>query len=106
MYEWENRKVMHIHHKKLVEKQKKDKEKLEKQQRQEIAFVKFKEWLKNSLIKQKEEEIQKKIEKRQVKEEKKHKEKEKQHRKVLAKIAYKDWVQTKKEEDKLKRQKQ
>ena len=57
MFEWENRKIMHKHHKKLVEKQKKDKEKLEKQQRQEVSFVKFKEWLKNSLIKQKEEEL-------------------------------------------------
>ena len=55
MFEWENRKIMHLHHKKLVELQKTQKERFEKQQKQEIAYMKFKEWLKNSLIKQREE---------------------------------------------------
>jgi len=55
MYEWENKKVMQLHHKKLVEMQKVQKERLEKQQKQEISYMKFKEWLKTSLIKQREE---------------------------------------------------
>lgn len=55
MFEWENKKIMHAHHKKLVAVQKEQKDKLEKQQKQEISYMKFKEWLKNSLIKQREE---------------------------------------------------
>jgi hypothetical protein len=37
--------------------QKEQKERLEKQQKQEISYMKFKEWLKNSLIKQREEQL-------------------------------------------------
>jgi len=55
MYEWENKKVMEMQHKKLVQLQKVQKERLEKQQKQEISYMKFKEWLKTSLIKQREE---------------------------------------------------
>lgn len=53
--------------------------------------MKFKEWLKYSLIKQREDQMHKKIEKRNkvlVAEEEKR---TKAHRRVLAKIAYKDW---------------
>jgi len=63
MFEWDNKKRMHIHHKKLVTLQKTEKEKLEKQQRQEISYMKFKEWLKTSLIKLREEVVQVKIDK-------------------------------------------
>ena len=51
MFEWENRKRLHIHHKKLIDMQKKEKEKLEKDKRQEENYLRFKEWLKRSLIK-------------------------------------------------------
>ena len=64
--------------------------------------MKFKEWLKNSLIKQKEEQHQKKIEKRNKKLKEEEERRTKAHRRVLAKIAYKDWKQTKTEEEKLR----
>lgn len=67
--------------------------------------MKFKEWLKYSLIKQREDQMHKKIEKRNkvlVAEEEKR---TKAHRRVLAKIAYKDWKQTKMEEEKLMKKK-
>jgi len=51
MLEWDSRKKMHIQHKKLVKLQKDEKERLEKKQKQDISFLKFKEWLKTSLIK-------------------------------------------------------
>jgi hypothetical protein len=53
--------------------------------------MKFKDWLKKSLIKQREEQVQKKM----VKQEKKAKDDEehrtKANRRVMARIAYKDW---------------
>jgi len=51
MFEWEQRKSMQVQHKKLVNLQKKEAERLEKQHRQEVSYMKFKEWLKRSLIK-------------------------------------------------------
>lgn len=54
MFDWESRKRMEQHHKKLVKLQKEEKEKLKKQQRQEESYMKFKEWLKQSLIRQRE----------------------------------------------------
>ena len=43
--------------------QKEESERLEKQHKQEISYMKFKEWLKKSLIKQREEIMQKKLQK-------------------------------------------
>lgn len=63
--------------------------------------MKFKEWLKHSLIKQREDVVQKKIEKHQKKIKEDEDKRTKAHRRVLAKIAYKDWKQNKTEEDKL-----
>lgn len=63
MFEWRKKKDMHIEHKQLVKIQKEQKERLEKQQKQDISYLKFKDWLKRSLIKQREEVLQKKIEK-------------------------------------------
>lgn len=54
MFEWENKKIMHQHHKKLVQIQKDQKERLEKQKKQEESYMEFKKWLKTSLIKQRE----------------------------------------------------
>lgn len=68
--------------------------------------MKFKEWLKGSLIRQREEQMQQKIEKRNKKHKDQEEERTKAHRRVLAKIAYKDWMQTKVEEDKLKKKKE
>lgn len=68
--------------------------------------MKFKDWLKKSLIKQREEQVQKKM----VKQEKKAKDDEehrtKANRRVMARIAYKDWKQTKTEEDKLRKKRE
>ena len=53
--------------------------------------MKFKEWLKTSLIKQREEEMQKKIEKRNKRLVEEEEERTKAHRRVLAKIDYNGW---------------
>lgn len=53
--------------------------------------MKFKEWLKTSLIKQRVEENNKKLEKRTQKVKEQDDKRTKAHRRVLAKIAYKDW---------------
>jgi len=55
MSEWERRKRMHQSHARLVKLQNSEGERLEKQHRQEISYMKFKDWLKRSLIKQREE---------------------------------------------------
>lgn len=55
MSEWERRKRMHTSHARLIKLQKSEGERLEKQHRQEISYMKFKDWLKRSLIKQREE---------------------------------------------------
>lgn len=57
MSEWERRKRMHLQHNKLIKLQKDESEKLEKKQKQELSYMKFKEWLKRSLIKQREEQV-------------------------------------------------
>ena len=82
MLEWENKKRMHIHHKKLVKIQIDQRERLEKQQRKDMSYLKFKEWLRHSLIKQREEQIQKKIEKNN----KKIKEEEEARKKALQRV--------------------
>lgn len=106
MSEWERRKRMHLQHNKLLKLQKDEGERLEKKHRQEISYMKFKEWLKRSLIRQREEQVQKKL----VRQEKKAKEDEeartKANRRVMARIAYKDWRQTKQEEDKLRKKRE
>ena len=63
MYEWEERKVLLEAIKKEEELKAKEKERLEKKVRTEKSYQAFKEWLKVSLLKQREEMIQKKIEK-------------------------------------------
>ena len=58
----------------------------------------FKDWLKQSLIKQREEVVQKKI-KEQMEQENHEKDKKyKANLKVMAKIAYKEWKEKKKQE--------
>ena len=41
MFEWDNKKRMLIEHKKLVKMQKEESERLEKQHKQEISYMKF-----------------------------------------------------------------
>lgn len=55
LYEWDRRKKQEQVHKKLVKLQEEEEKKLMKQRKQEAGYSMFKEWLKNSLIKQREE---------------------------------------------------
>ena len=57
MYEWENRKRLEIQRVKLEKLQKTEEEKLLKVHRQEESYLRFKDWLKKSLIKQREQQI-------------------------------------------------
>jgi hypothetical protein len=91
MFEWDNKKRMNIHHSNLVKLQRDQRERLEKQQNKEISYMKFKEWLKQSLIKQRVDLVNKKIEKQNKKLNEEEEKRTKAHRRVLAKIAYKDW---------------
>ena len=91
MFEWDNKKRMNIHHGNLVKLQHDQRERLEKQQNKEISYMKFKEWLKQSLIKQRVDLVNKKIEKQNKKLKEEEEKRTKAHRRVLAKIAYKDW---------------
>ena len=97
---------MELHHKQLVKIQKQEKEKLEKQQRQEVSYMKFKDWLKYSLIRQREQQMAKRIEKQSKKMKEEEEKRNEAHRRVMAKIAYKDWKQTKMEEEKLKKKRE
>jgi len=91
MFEWDNKKRMNIHHGHLVKLQRDQRDRLEKQQNKEISYMKFKEWLKQSLIKQRVELVNKKIEKQNKRLKEEEEKRTKAHRRVLAKIAYKDW---------------
>lgn len=66
--------------------------------KKEKSYNTFKEWLKVSLIKQREEFYHKKMLEREKKEEEINTKQAKDHDKVLAKIAYKEWKEKKGEE--------
>jgi len=53
--------------------------------------MKFKDWLKRSLIKQREEQVQKKLAKHDKRKTEDEGQRTKAHRRVMARIAYKDW---------------
>ena len=103
MYEWEERKLVTEALKKQEELRKKEHERLEKEHKQEKCQRAFKEWLKQSLIKQQKDVFQKKIEKynkRRVDEEQK---KVKESMKVMANIAYREWKERKTEQSRHKK---
>ena len=66
--------------------------------RKEQSHQAFKEWLKASEIKMRGEIIQKKIELHEKRERDEEKKKAKENMKVMAKIAYKEWKETKAEQ--------
>lgn len=106
MYEWENRKRNQIQHSKLLKLQKDEAEKLQKVHRQEESYQQFKEWLKKSLLKQRENQIQKKIIRQDKKQKEEEKEKQDALRRVNANIAFKDWKLNKLAEEKLKKKRE
>lgn len=55
MLHWEERKRQENEQKKMEKLRKEERERLEKQIKQESSYKVFKDWLKNSLIKQREE---------------------------------------------------
>jgi hypothetical protein len=61
MYEWEERKLVQEALEKEREMRKREKERLEKMTKKERSYNTFKEWLKVSLIKQREELITKRM---------------------------------------------
>ena len=98
MFEWEERKLVSEALKKQQQLREKEQERLQKEIKQEKGYRAFKDWLKDSLIKQQRDACQKKIEdhhKRQMEEEQK---KEKESMKIMARIAYKEWKERKTEE--------
>lgn len=68
--------------------------------------MKFKDWLKKSLIKQREDQVQKKIARQEKKAKEDEQQRTKANRRVMARIAYKDWKQTKLEEEKLRKKRE
>eukprot|EP00347_Sterkiella_histriomuscorum_P011660 403371604 len=105
LMQWEERKRQE-EEVKLHEKYQKEQEaKFSKQIKQEESYKKFKDWLKQSLIKQREEMLQKKIKDQEHKEKEEREKKAKANMKVMAKIAYKEWKEKKGEEQRqLKKQ--
>ncbi len=63
----------------------------------------FKEWLKQSLLKQRDETIEKKFRDKQKKDDDDREKKAQANKRIMARIAYKEWKEKKLEEDKLKR---
>ena len=98
MFEWEERKLVSEALKKQQQLREKEQERLQKEIKQEKGYRAFKDWLKDSLIKQQRDACQKKIEdhhKRRIEEEQK---KDKDNMKIMARIAYKEWKERKTEE--------
>lgn len=103
--QWEERKRQEEDIKKQEQMQKERDEKLHKQRKQIASYQCFKEWLKQSLIKQREEMLKKKIEDQQKKELEEREKKAKANMKVMAKIAYKEWKEKKADENRQQRKK-
>ena len=99
MVQWEERKKQEEYQKKLEKYHKEEKERIQKQIKQEHSYKVFKDWLKRSLIKQREEILQKKIKDQQKREMEEKEKKAKANMKVMAKIAYKEWKENKREEE-------
>ena len=78
---------------------KEERERLEKQIKQESSYKVFKEWLKKSLIKQREELIQKRMKDQEKRDYEEREKKAKANKKVMAKIAYKEWKEKKADEE-------
>lgn len=98
MYSWEEKKHIENVLKKRDELRKKELERLTKIKRQEESHQKFKEWLKDSIVKQQRDVYMKKLETHQKRIDEEEKKKLKDENEVMAKIAYKVWKEKKTEE--------
>lgn len=103
MFEWEERKMLRQHLDREEELKRKEHERLKKITKKEKCYHAYKEWLKKSLIKQRQELDEKKIENYQRREQEELERREKENLKVKAKIAYKEWRERKNEEARHKR---
>ena len=95
MYEWEQRKEVQEALDKEQKLRLKERERLNKLQKKEKAYQMFKEWLKLSLIKQREDLIEKKMKQHEQQDLESNERKAKENMKVMAKIAYKEWKEKK-----------
>lgn len=98
MYSWEEKKHIETVLKKRDELRKKEMERLTKIKRQEESHQKFKQWLKDSIVKQQRDVYIKKLEAHEKRMEEEEKKKLKDENEVMAKIAYKVWKEKKTEE--------
>ena len=98
MYEWEDKKLVQEALAKEMELRKKEKERLAKNITKEKSYGAFKEWLKQSLIREREEQFHKKLANSEKGAEEQAKTQEKEHKKVMSKIAYREWKERKLEE--------
>jgi aromatic ring-opening dioxygenase catalytic subunit (LigB family) len=98
MYNWEERKHIETVLKKRDELRKKELERLQKIKRSEESHQKFKQWLKDSIVKQQREVYLQKLEQHEKKMQDEEKKKLKEENEVMAKIAYKVWKEKKSEE--------
>lgn len=74
--------------------EKKEKERHEAMKK-ELGYQNYKEWLKKSMLKQREDQIQKKLEKERKRQEIDREKKAKANLKVMSKIAFKEWKEKK-----------
>lgn len=81
----------------------KEKDRMVKQSKKEKAYYSFKEWLKLSLIKQREECIQKKMSDHQKQVQEQETKKTKEHMSIQAKIAFREWKERKADEIRYKK---
>lgn len=74
--------------------EKKEKERHE-MMKKELGYQNYKEWLKKSMLKQREEQIQQRLEKERARQEQDREKKAKANLKVMSKIAFKEWKEKK-----------
>jgi hypothetical protein len=99
MIEWQERKKLETDMQKAQDQlSKKDKERQELIKK-EMGYSHYKEWLKKSMLKQREDIIHKKLDKERKRQEIHREEKAKANLKVMSKIAFKEWKEKKKQQD-------
>ncbi len=103
MMEWEDQKRLEEERKRYEKYQKEELERLRKHTQKDAAYRVFKEWLKQSLLKQRDETIDKKFRDKQKKDEEDREKKAQANKRIMARIAYKEWKEKKQEEERLKR---
>ena len=103
MMEWEDQKRLEEERRRYEKYQKEELERLRKHTQKDAAYRVFKEWLKQSLLKQRDETIEKKFRDKQKKDEEDREKKAEANKRIMARIAYKEWKEKKQEEERIKR---